>query len=297
MPSISTPAPTSPESKPTTSSVGGSRGKADLHLHTRFSDGTDTPERVVDLAKQVGLSVIAITDHDNTEALAIAEPLARERRLELIPGIEMSASTEGLEVHLLGFFIDVHHVPFMQHLSEQQARRVARVHDIVARLQRIGVSITPEEVLLMAGQGTVGRPHVARVLLQHGYVSSLSEAFSRYLGPERPGFVPGSPIAPAQIIRLIRDAGGIPVLAHPVYLKRDELIEEFMRQGLAGLEVYHSSHTPDLVRHYERIAARLQLLKTGGSDYHGDSKEGVPVGAAAIPLELIEGLKRWKSNI
>lgn len=292
MPSTNIPAPASPDALP----LGGARGKADLHLHTRFSDGTETPERVVELAHQAGLATIAITDHDNTEALAIAEPLARSRQLELIPGIEMSASTLGLEVHLLGFFIDVHHAPFMRHLAEQQARRVGRVHEMVKRLQGVGVSITSEEVMLVAGQGTVGRPHVARVLLKHGYVSSMPEAFTRYLSPERPGFVPGSTVAPAQIIRLILEAGGIPVLAHPIYLKRDELIEEFMRQGLVGLEVYHSSHTPDVVRRYEQIAARLQLLKTGGSDYHGDSKEGVPVGAAAIPLELIEGLKRWKSK-
>ena len=266
---------------------------ADLHLHTFYSDGTDAPERVVELAHAAGLSVIAITDHDNTEALAFAQPAAQRLGLELIPGIEMSASAEGREVHVLGLFLDFRHPPLVVHLKDQQARRVRRVHEMVRRLAAVGVRIDAEEILQLAGVGTVGRPHVARVLLKHGYISSLPEAFTKYIGPTNPGFVPGSPLPPSRIIRLILDAGGIPVLAHPVYLKRDPLIDEFAREGLAGLEVYHSGHTPEQVRHYERIADRLNLLKTGGSDYHGESKEGLPVGAVKVPCELVERLRQW----
>lgn len=269
------------------------RGTADLHLHTSFSDGTDAPERVVELAKQAGLSIIAITDHDNTEALPIAAPAATRHDIELIAGIEMSASAEGEEVHLLGFLIDTENAVLQQHLAEQQARRVERVHEMVKRLQGAGVTIDAEEVFAVAGQGTVGRPHVARVLLKHGYITTLSEAFQRYIGPKNPGFVPGSPLPPSGIIRVIRAAGGVPVLAHPVYLKRDDLIEQFVKEGLAGLEVYHSGHEPDTVRHYERLADRLNLLKTGGSDYHGNSKEGLPVGAVNVPVSLVAALKRW----
>ena len=266
---------------------------ADLHLHTFYSDGTDAPERVVELAHASGLTAIAITDHDNTEAFAIAEPAAQRLGLELIPGIEMSASAEGREVHVLGFFLDFSHPPLVVHLTDQQARRVRRVHEIVQRLSAVGVRIDAQEVLDLAGVGTVGRPHVARVLLKRGYISSLPEAFTKYIGPNNPGFVPGSPIPPAAIIRLILDAGGVPVLAHPVYLKRDPLIDEFTREGLAGLEAYHSGHTPEQVRHYEGIADRLHLLKTGGSDYHGESKEGLPVGAVKVSYELVERLRQW----
>ncbi len=271
-------------------------GRADLHLHTRFSDGIDSPERVVELARQAGLSAMAITDHDNTEAIAIAAPLAARDGIELIPGIEMSASAEGLEVHILGFLIDPDAEGLRRHLAEQQARRVERVREMVRRLQRLGVQVTAEEVFEVAGEGTVGRPHVARVLLRHGYVTSFSEAFSRYLGQDNPAFVPGSPLSPTHVIRVIRDAAGVPVLAHPIYLKRDSLIEQFVRDGLAGLEVYHSSHTPEQVRHYAQIADRLGLLMTGGSDSHGDSKEGVPVGATTIPCELVEALTQWKAR-
>lgn len=268
--------------------------KADLHLHTTFSDGTERPERVVELARAAGLSVMAITDHDNVDAWPIAAPVARRHGIELISGIEMSASAEGLEVHLLGFFLDLENDVLRRHLVEQQARRVERVHEMVRRLERVGVRITAAEILQLAGEGTVGRPHVARVLLKHGYISTMAEAFTTYIGPNNPGFVQGSPLPPAHIIRVIRSAGGVPVLAHPVYLKRDDLIEDFVRDGLAGIEVHHSGHTPEMRAHYGRLADRLGLLKTGGSDFHGDSKEGLPVGASTVSEEAVEALRTWK---
>lgn len=269
---------------------------ADLHLHTRFSDGTDTPERVVELAHAAGLAALAITDHDNIEALAVAAPVAQRLGLELLAGIEMSASTQDAEVHLLGFLFDPAHTGLTRHLREQQARRVERVREMVRRLQAAGVRIEAEEVFAVAGEGTVGRPHVARVLLRHGYVQSLPEAFQRYIGQDNPGFVPGSPLAPRQILQVIREAGGVPVLAHPVHMKQDALIAQFAEQGLAGLEVHHADHTPELVRQYDAIADRLGLLKTGGSDYHGESKEGRPVGTSRVPYALVEALKQWKAT-
>jgi predicted metal-dependent phosphoesterase TrpH len=223
----------------------------------------------------------------------VAAPAAKALGIELIPGIEMSASMEGAEVHILGYCFDFAHPELVEHLKVQQARRVRRVHEMVDRLGRAGVQIDAQEVLALAGVGTVGRPHVARILLKHGYISSLPEAFNKFIGPNNPGFVPGSPIAPARVIQLIRDAGGAPVLAHPVFLKRDALIEEFARAGLAGIEAYHSSHSPDEARHYAAMADRLHLLKTGGSDFHGDSKEGLPVGAVKVPYELVDALRKW----
>jgi hypothetical protein len=267
---------------------------ADLHAHTDYSDGTDAPERLLELAARAGLSAIAITDHDTLDALPVAAPAARRLGVELLAGIEMSAAAHGIEVHLLGFFLDAAHAGLQRHLADQKARRVRRVHETVARLAAAGVRIDAEEVLALAGKGTVGRPHVAQVLLKHGHVADMPEAFAKYLGPTGPGFVPGSTSSPAAIIRVIRAAGGVPVLAHPVYLKRDALIDECVREGLAGLEVYHSGHTPEMVRHYEQVADRLQLLRTGGSDYHGRSKEGVDVGVVKVPYALVEGLRRWQ---
>lgn len=271
-------------------------GQADLHLHTFYSDGTDAPEQVVEHVKASGLSAMAITDHDNTEALAIAAPVAQRLGLQLISGIEMSASTDEADVHLLGFLIDPEEPMLKQHLAEQQARRVRRVHEVVARLAKVGVTLDVQEILDVAGQGTVGRPHVARVLLKHGYISKLSDAFTKYIGPKNAGYVPGSPIAPARVIQVIRGAGGVPVLAHPVYLKNDALIEEFVAVGLAGIEVYHSGHGPKEIRRYEEIATRLNLVKTGGSDYHGESREGQPVGSSRVPCAFIDALKSWQQQ-
>ena len=269
---------------------------ADLHLHTYFSDGTESPERVVTLAKAAGLSAIAITDHDNTDAFAIAQPVAAREGIELLTGIEMSASDGPTDVHVLGFLMNLQHPGLQQYLTIQKARRVQRVKDMVQRLRQAGVQIDAEEVLALAKQGTVGRPHVAQILLKHGYITSVSEAFTRYLGPKNPGYVPGSPMAPSEVIRIIREAGGLSVLAHPVYMERDLLIDQLVREGLVGLEVYHSGHPPEVVRRYEAIADRLKLLKTGGSDFHGTPKEGLPVGAVKIPYVFVEVLKAWKAR-
>jgi len=268
---------------------------ADLHLHTTFSDGTERPERVVELAHQAGLSAIAITDHDNVDAIPRATAEASRYGIEVIPGIEMSASAEKIEIHILAFFMDLENKDLQRHLAQQQARRIERVHEMVRRLAGVGVSISAQEVLELAGEGTVGRPHVARILLKHGYVTSLPDAFSRYIGQDNPGFVSGSPLAPRDVLRVIRGAGGIPVLAHPKYVTRDALIDAFVQDGLLGLEVYHSDHTPELIRHYGAIADRLKLFKTGGSDFHGNTKEGVPVGAVKLPYRFVDELKAWKT--
>lgn len=266
----------------------------DLHLHTRFSDGTETPQRVVELAHEAGLCAIAITDHDNTDAFDQASSAASRHGIELITGIEMSAAAGSTEVHILGYLFDRNNEALKKHLANQQQRRVSRVYEMAAQLAKVGVVIDAQEVLTLAGEGTVGRPHVARVLVSRGYVSSMPEAFDRYIGDGKPGFVSGSTVSPSEIIRLIRQAGGVPVLAHPIYLKNDALIDQFAREGLAGIEAYHSSHTPEQVRRYEQVASRLKLLKTGGSDYHGNAKEGLPVGAVKAPYTLLEALKQWK---
>lgn len=269
---------------------------ADLHAHTHFSDGTDTPERVIELAKQAGLSAIAITDHDNVQAHPVAAPAAARAGVELLMGIEMSASLRGAEVHLLGFLFDPAHPPLTQHLATQQARRVERAKEMVQRLNAAGVALETQDVFGLAGPGTIGRPHVARALVNRGHVGSSAEAFERYLSPGGVAFVPGSAVEPSLVIRLILEAGGVPVLAHPIYLKSDPMIDEMAAQGLAGLEVYHSSHNPETVRRYEAIADRLQLVKTGGSDYHGQAKEGQPIGAVKAPYALVEALRAWQAQ-
>jgi len=269
---------------------------ADLHIHTSYSDGTDNPARIVELAKQAGLSAIAITDHDILTGCSEALAFAQRQGLELIPGLEMSASWAGREVHVLGFFIDPNHAGLQQLLEDQRERRITRIHEMVKRLQKLGLSIEAKDVFALAGEGAVGRLHVAQALVRLGYVATSEEAFARYIGTNGPAFVAGSPLDPKGAIRAIREAGGIPVLAHPVYLKDDRLIEQLTRDGLVGLEVYHSGHTPEVVQRYEKLANRLGLLKTGGTDYHGSAKEGAPIGSVTVPYCLVEALKRWKQT-
>lgn len=269
---------------------------ADLHLHTNYSDGTDTPRRVMELAKAAGLSAVSVTDHDILASYPEAKAAADELGLELIPGLEMSSSHQGQEVHILGLFIDLQHAGFNQLLTEQRTRRIGRLKQMIAKLCQLGLPVTEEEVFSLAkNDGAVGRPHVAQAMVHRGYVKTAREAFDRYIGNEGAAFIAGSSLPPKTAIEAIRGAGGIPSLAHPCFLKDVALIEQMTRDGLVALEVYHSSHKPDLVKKYEQLADRLGLLRTGGSDYHGNNKEGGLVGSVIVPYELVEALKRWKA--
>ena len=268
---------------------------ADLHTHSRYSDGTNTPRELGQLAKAAGLSAIALTDHDILDGLREAEAAAKELEIELVPGLELSSAWRGREAHMLGFYLDQSHAGFQQLLATQRGNRIARIHEMVKRLQHAGLAIEAADVFAMAShQGAVGRLHVAQALVKRGHVKTPEEAFDRYIGNTGPGFIPGSSLTSVEAIRAIRDAGGIPVLAHPIYLKDDAIIEQLAREGLLGVEVYHSSHNPEVAARYEQIAKRLGLLKTGGTDYHGSAKEGVPIGRATVPYELVDALKAWK---
>jgi len=269
---------------------------ADLHTHTFFSDGTESPRRIVELAKQAGLCALAITDHDILDGLAEAAPAAQELGVELIPGLEMSASWDGQEVHVLGFYVDVGHQGLQQALAEQRQRRMLRIQEMVVKLQGLGLAIAIEDVQAAAGRGTIGRPHVAQALVNRGHVPTLKEAFNRYIGADGPAYVAGSPLPPRTAIQAIRQAGGIPVLAHPIYLKGEGLIEQMARDGLMGLEVYHSSHQAEAIRRYEQLADQLGLLRTGGTDFHGAAKEGAPIGSVRVPYALVEALKQRKQS-
>ena len=176
---------------------------ADLHTHTIYSDGTERPRHVVELAKQAGLSALAVTDHDILDSYPEARQAAQELGVELIPGLEMSASWNGQEVHMLGYLVDPDDVAFQQRLTDQRARRITRIHEMVSRLQSLGLPVTAEEVFAASGEGAVGRPHVAQALLARGYVSSLREAFDRYIGAGSPAYIPGSPLNPQDAIQAI----------------------------------------------------------------------------------------------
>lgn len=270
---------------------------ADLHLHTLFSDGTSTPEEIVSESKKRGLSAISIADHDTVNAIAPAQEAARSLGLEVLPGIELSAEYEGSEVHILGYLIDCKNEALTEKLDFLKNNRVERVHKILDKLCGLGITLSPEAVFNISGCGTVGRLHIARALVKEGAVNSIWEAFTKYIGENCPAYVCNFRLSPKEVTELIKAAGGIPVLAHPYILNRDDLIVRFISDGIMGLEVYYPEHTPAMIKSYLSLAKKYDLFVTGGSDYHGDAKPGVRIGSTKIAYELVEKLKKSGSQL
>ncbi|MDD4909869.1 MAG: PHP domain-containing protein [Candidatus Omnitrophica bacterium] len=263
---------------------------ADLHTHTIYSDGTCTPEELVDSAVKAGLYCVAICDHDVVDAVGPALDEAARRNIEVVPAIELSANIENGEVHILGYFIDHTDRALKERVAKLKEARVERVFSICDKLKTLGVDIRAEDVLDLAGPGSVGRLHIARFMHQKGYISSVGEAFRKYIGDRGPAYVNRFRLSPPSAIDLIVEAGGVPVLAHPYSLPDDGMIEQFVSQGIKGIEVFYPEHTPSMIEKYRALAARFNLFMTGGSDFHGKAKD-TPLGSVRVPYELVERLK------
>jgi 3',5'-nucleoside bisphosphate phosphatase len=269
-------------------------GRVDLHTHTTASDGTLSPRDLVLEAVRRGVTVLAITDHDSTSGLAEAMDEARlHPPLEIVPGLEINCDVEGAEIHVLGYFVD-HAAPWFQvFLTEQRAERVARVHRIAERLADLGMPIDPAEVFAIVKEGSAGRPHVAQVMVDRGYVKSVREAFDKYLKAGAPANVPRRRLTPGEAVAVIRKAGGVPVLAHPGLADRDELIPALVGAGLMGIEAYYGEHSAEQTRAYLDLCRRFDLVPTGGSDYHGPQSGRVSSpGTPAVPWSSWEQLER-----
>jgi len=269
---------------------------ADLHLHTTFSDGTYTPEELVAKSIKAGLSAIAVVDHDTVEGLPDCIAAGIKHGLEIIPGIELSAESEGQEIHVLGYLIDYRSKLLNEKLVFLNKRRVERVYKMAEKLGQMGIKLNPQEVFELSGSGTVGRLHIARAMVKAGLIDSLYDAFHKYIGDECPAYVCGFKFSTQEAIKVIRDSGGIPVLAHPYVVKDDELLHELIRQGLMGLEAYYPEHSQSMINFYLNLAKDNGLLVTGGSDFHGSAKPKVKIGATKIPYELVERLKEAKNK-
>lgn len=265
---------------------------ADLHVHTTASDGTDSPEEVVMRAVAGGLGALAVADHDTLDGIPAAVEEGRRRGLEVLPAIELGTEINSQEIHLLGYLINLNSEALQAELANFRRARRERVTRMISRLNKLGFPVTLERVLEIAGYGSVGRPHIARALVETGRVYSMEEAFNLYIGEGRPGFVPRYKYTPVQGVRLIRNAGGVPVLAHPGLNKSDDFILSLIAEGLQGIEVYHPSHTPQSVGRYREFCLAHGLIATGGSDYHGKGSEKHNLlGACTVPYEVVEQLK------
>lgn len=263
--------------------------KADLHMHSTASDGVLTPEEVVKRAASLGFTHIALTDHDSTAGLPAAGKTAKELGLTLILGVELSCGGQK-EIHILGYGFDPKNKAMQEFCRMRTADREERARKMVENLRKEGKMITVERVRELA-RGVVARPHVARALLEAGYATSMSDAFEHFLVPGRCGYVPKQDVKVSEAVKLIGEAGGAAVLAHPMELKMgsmaiEALVREWKGEGLAGIEVYHPSAANNHLPPLDRLARREGLLVTGGSDFHGDLSHGSVLG---------DGLDRWTS--
>ena len=280
--------------------------RLDLHLHTTHSDGSFTPTEIINLARKAGVTALAITDHDITTGVSEATEAGKAHGIEVIPGIEISSSFRDSELHILGYFLDCEDERLNERLVTLRESRHRRNPKIIERLQAAGIDITYDEVRAIAGTDSVGRPHIARVLMEKNVVSSAKEAFNQWLAEGRPAHVPRELPTPGEAIQWIKEAKGIPVLAHPTWVKTTEgtltdLVRQLKASGLDGVEVHYSTHTPRQTRDYLALAKELGLLVTGGSDFHGITKPDIEVGVGKgtlhIPVSLLDKLKHAASRL
>ncbi len=262
--------------------------RIDLHVHSTASDGAFPPAEVVQIALRHDLDVIALTDHDNISGIRSAQQAAAGTKLDVLAGVELSAEDEATDRHLLGYLMDIDNQPLQAVLSELRDARASRAERMVQKLAAVGVNIPLERVYALADKGSVGRPHVARVLLENGYVGSLQEAFDRYIGNGGPAYVPHYRLEPARAIALIHSAGGIAVLAHPGYYNDYRaVVDSLVPLGLDGLEVYYPDHTSAVVADLESLARRYGLAMTVGSDFHRREGDGsIRIGSVKAPNSL-----------
>ena len=259
----------------------------DLHTHTTASDGRCTPEELVRRARAAGVTTLAVTDHDTVAGCATALQACVVAGITFVSGIEITAIRAGSDVHILGYFIDTASAALLAFLDRQRRQRIDRVRQMVARLAQHGIALDANAIVkpgLDDRMKAVGRPWIARALVDGGHVATTDEAFERWLVRGRPAFVPRAGAQPAEVIARIHDAGGIASLAHPALIESDGCVDEFAESGLDAVEAYHSEHTPADTARYLDLGRRLGLLVTGGSDFHGDPSHGpAEPGAVALP--------------
>lgn len=266
---------------------------ADLHIHTYYSDSSSSPQEVIEQAVQAGLHCIAITDHDTIDGVRPTMEIALNFDIEVVPALELSSHIDGKDVDILGYFVDIDNEVFVRQLNIIQQARLNRIDEIIIKLNGLGIKdINAQEVCALSHSNSVGRPHVAMILQKNGVVSSLQMAFEKYLGQGAPAYVPKFKQTPQEAVEVIRKAGGVAVLAHPMLTNVDEQIPSLVRAGLGGIEVFYPNVSPTVVNFYKGIAQKHKIIPTGGSDAHGAIKPYTFIGKIKLPYEYVEELKK-----
>lgn len=278
--------------------------KSDFHIHTYFSDGVFSPEKIVDTAIDVGLEVIALTDHDNVLAYDVAQDYIKKqnKKLEVIKGVEINTLYKNYEVHILGYLMDTDNSDFKTLLKTQQNARVEQVHSIIDLLSRKeNIKIKFDDIKKQVAEGgSIGRPHIAKAITNAGGTTSVIEAYSKYIHDESPVYVRRKTVTPQDAVEIIYDAGGIPVIAHPHDIDiAEELIKELMTYGLRGIEAYHRKHSPACVEYFSSMAENLGLIVTGGSDFHSPNimNGQIILGKNFVPEWIYDKLMQEKRCI
>ncbi len=266
--------------------------RADLHVHTNASDGTDSPQEVISEAAGLGLKYLAITDHDTVEGVKPAMEAGKKLNIGVLPAVELSTEYKDKEIHILGYLIDVENKALISRLEFFRKQRKERLESVVRRLKKLGMDISFQRVMEIAGEGSAGRPHIARAMMEKGFVSTVDEAFELFIGEGKPGYVPRYKHTPHQAIKLVRDAGGAAVLAHPGPKINRKLIDLLVGEGLQGIEVYHPHHKPEISKLYSEICKHYDLIDTGGSDYHGKDRVENFLGSYTVSIRVVEKLKK-----
>jgi predicted metal-dependent phosphoesterase TrpH len=274
----------------------------DLHTHSTASDGTDSPAGLMATAREAGLDVVALTDHDTTDGVDEAVAEGKTLGVEVIPGVELGTDSRSGDMHMLGLFLDYHDQQFQETMTRFREGRIARVHTIVSNLAEVGVNISVDRVFAIAGEASVGRPHVAQALLEAGYIQSMPEAFEKWLAYGGPGDVPRDKLSPEDAIRLIHAVGGLAVVAHP-YEGRNvlEILPSLAEAGLDGVETYYQGYGPDRVGELLALCGKLGILPTGGSDFHGFPLAGHEEivnypGSVEIPPSVLDALEARRAT-
>lgn len=267
-------------------------GKADLHMHTSYSDGVFSPRELIERARKAGLSAIAITDHDHVGAIEEASAWGQKLGITVVPGVELSVTLGGKDLHILAYFFDHTNSTLLEYLEFFRDERLKRAERMVRKLNSINIPLKLDSVLGQAGIGAVGRPHVASALVEEGHVGSFHEAFDRYIGVGGPAYETKFQLSPEEAFRLVSRSGGLSFLAHPGrYLTEAELIE-LIKRGLDGIEVVHPSHSEEQREYYRSIVHHYFLLESGGSDFHGGKKnDDLVFGAHTVPMHIVEAMR------
>ena len=264
---------------------------ADLHVHTTFSDSTLTPEEVIHECLWHGVDTVAITDHDSVDGVVRAEEAGAEIGIRVIAGTELTAYEGAQEIHIIGLFVDAQNANLIELLKRSRDERRLRVFEIVRRLGELGVEITAEEVFKIAGDGSPGRPHIARTLKNRGHVQSIQDAFRFYIGNERPANVTKYRITVPQAVAVISGAGGTSAVAHPGATLSDATVRDLIDDGVDAIEVFHPLHSYTKEQKYLQIAEDVGALVSGGSDSHGIAREWSRIGVVKVAREFVDQLE------